>query len=241
MTTFAGSVEEAAAARPAVAPPPAIDHTGRGHRAGGIHGAAHATRMAPVDARRPGRCRRRRPAGNGGRGGGIPGTTGRDGPGRSARGGRVPLRRRPHRPPELQLPGHDPRRGDRGDAAARDHELRAVGAARRAARAAAGGEPGTAAALADDRPARLLRGDRRPLRGRRHRAERLQPQLQGPLLGRRDRPRLRDGGGARGPGHHGVCPDEQRPAHRPLRRPLRHAGRDAQPFPHRSERVRYAR
>ena len=79
-----------------------------------------------------------------------------------------------------------------------------------------------------------------PLRGRRHRPERLQPQLQGPLLRRRDRPRLRDGGGARGPGHHGVGADEQRPPHRPLRRALRHAGGDAQPFPHRSQRVRDA-
>ena len=179
--------------------------------------------MAQADARRRRGGRGRHPAGNRSSG--------------SARAGGVAVRGRPHRPPKLQLPRPEPRRRHCRDAAARAHELRAVGGTRRAGRAAPAREPGAVAALAHDHPPRLVRGDPLAVRGRRDRDQRLQPQLQGPLLGRGDRPRLRDGADAGGTGHHGVGAHEQRTAHRPLRRPLRHAGGDAQPLARRPERV----
>ena len=179
--------------------------------------------MAPADARRRRGGRGRHPAGNR--------LSGR------VRAVRVAVRGRPHRPAELQLPRPEPRRGHCRDAAGRDHELRAVGRARRAGRVAPPREPGAAAALANDHSPRLLRGDPLAVRGRRHRDQRLQPQLQGPLLGRGDPPRLRDGADAGGAGHHGLGAHEQRASNRPLRRPLRHAGGDAQPLARRPERV----
>ena len=179
--------------------------------------------MAQADARRRRGGRGRHPAGNRSSGG--------------VRAVRIALRGRAHRPAELQLPRPEPRRGHRRDAAGGDHELRAVGGARRAGRVAPPREPGAAAALAHDHPARLLRGDTLAVRGRRHRDQRLQPQLPGPLLGRGDRPRLRDDADAGGAGDHRIGAHEQRAPHRPLRRSVRHPGGDAQPLARPPERV----
>ena len=188
------------------------------------HDAAHAARMAPAGDRRDGGGGRLRPWNS------FPAAGGGS--------GAASVRRRPDRDAELQLPRHGPRRGTRRDAGARHRQLRALVAPRRAARAVPPGKPRAAAGVAHDRPARPLPGGPDPAGGRRRHAERVQPELPGRLLGRGDRPRLQDGAGARGTGHHRLGAAQHRAAHRPDGRTARRAGGDAQPCLDRPERVR---